>query len=369
MTDIDEQALPLTEYQFAQLPSDDLEQLRQDYQIYQKSEDRPEAQSSDVPAPSVYTERDCLITESSPHLAWCTTPTGKVTFCNRRWMDYTGQTQEQARGLGWIRAVHPADLIYLARRLKMSDNGEGRYEAEYRLRRAADGKYRWHLARAILLKNEQGVAVGWFGSASDIDERKRSEEANQRLSAIVESSDDAIIGKDLSGIITSWNRAAETIYGYTEAEALGKPVSLLIPEERRKEDNQFLSAIQAGRRMEHYETVRQRKDGQRVHVAVTISPIYDRVGKIIGASTIARNITERKRLEAERERLIGELQAALTEVKALTGLLPICASCKKIRDDQGEWTVLEKYVTEHSTAKFTHGLCPQCVPKYFGELH
>jgi PAS domain S-box-containing protein len=124
-------------------------------------------------------------------------------------------------------------------------------------------------------------------------------EASQWLAAIVESSDDAIISKDLNGIITSWNQAAERLFGYTAAEAIGKPVTTLIPRERHDEELRILDSIRRGQRIEHYETVRQRKDGRLLDISLTISPIKDDTGKVIGASKIARDITRRKRVKVE----------------------------------------------------------------------
>jgi PAS domain S-box-containing protein len=124
-------------------------------------------------------------------------------------------------------------------------------------------------------------------------------EASQWLAAIVESSDDAIISKDLNGIITSWNQAAERLFGYTADEAIGKPVTLLIPRERHDEESRILDSIKRGQRIDHYETVRQRKDGGLLDISLTVSPIKDDAGKIIGASKIVRDITRRKRVEVE----------------------------------------------------------------------
>jgi PAS domain S-box-containing protein len=112
-------------------------------------------------------------------------------------------------------------------------------------------------------------------------------EASQWLAAIVELSDDAIISKDLNGIITSWSQAAERLFGYTADEAIGKPVTLLIPRERHDEESRILDSIKRGQRIDHYETVRQRKDGRLLDISLTVSPIKDDTGKIIGASKIA----------------------------------------------------------------------------------
>jgi PAS domain S-box-containing protein len=123
--------------------------------------------------------------------------------------------------------------------------------------------------------------------------------ATQRIASIVESSSDAIISKDLNGVITSWNNGAQRIFGYTAGEVVGKPVTILIPPDRYDEEPSILERIRRGERVEHYETVRTRKDGSRVDISLTISPVKNVEGKIIGASKIARDITERKRSEAQ----------------------------------------------------------------------
>jgi PAS domain S-box-containing protein len=192
-------------------------------------------------------------------------------------------------------------------------------------------------------------------------ERKRAEEAASFLAAIVESSDDAIIGTTLEGIVLSWNRGAERIYGYPALDVIGRSISVIIPPYRPDELSQNLESIKRGQPVERYDTVRIRKDGKAVDISLTISPIKDREGRIIGVSNIARNITERRRQENERLQLIEELTDALSHVRTLSGLLPICATCKKIRDDQGYWQQLEIYIKDRSDADFTHGICPDCL--------
>jgi PAS domain S-box-containing protein len=137
----------------------------------------------------------------------------------------------------------------------------------------------------------------------------------QRLAAIVDSSNDAIISTDLNGIVTSWNRAAERIFGYTAEEIIGKPVSILAPTQHGEEMPRAIERIQRGARLEHYYTIRQRKNGERIHVSVTISPICDPAGRIIGASKIARDITERIQAEAERALLLEREREAREAVE------------------------------------------------------
>jgi PAS domain S-box-containing protein len=129
------------------------------------------------------------------------------------------------------------------------------------------------------------------------DERKAAEVMRSRLAAIVESSDDAIIAKDLNGIITAWNGSAERIFGYTESEVLGKPITIIIPSELRAQETDILRRLRSGERIEHFETVRITKTGERVLVSLTVSPVRDSTGKIIGASKIARDVTRIRQIE------------------------------------------------------------------------
>ena len=131
----------------------------------------------------------------------------------------------------------------------------------------------------------------------DTTERHQAEEARFRLAAVVECSDDAIIAKDLNGTITNWNAGAQRIFGYTEAEAVGKSIVMIIPPDLRDEETQILRRLKAGERIDHYETVRLTKAGKRVNISLIVSPVKDSTGTIIGASKIARDITERRRVE------------------------------------------------------------------------
>ncbi len=165
-----------------------------------------------------------------------------------------------------------------------------------------------------IVENECLLRV--WGTQRDITERKQAEEVRARLAAIVESSEDAIIAKTLDGIITDWNRGAKKIYGYSAQEVLGKPINILVPPDRPNEIPMILERLRRGEAIEHYETVRVAKDGRRLDISLTISPIRNSAGKIVGASTIARNITERKRAEEalkESERLYRTVIEQATE--------------------------------------------------------
>jgi PAS domain S-box-containing protein len=144
-----------------------------------------------------------------------------------------------------------------------------------------------------------GAVIGAVNVLIDISERQRAERASRHLAAIVESSDDAIVSKSLDGIIATWNKGAERLFGYAVDEVIGKSITILIPEERRDEEVDILDRIRRGERIEHFETQRRRKDGSIVEVSLTVSPITDETGRIAGASKIARDITDQKRREEQ----------------------------------------------------------------------
>jgi PAS domain S-box-containing protein len=191
--------------------------------------------------------------------------------------------------------------------------------------------------------------------------RAQAEASARYLAAIVESSEDAIYGIKLDGTVVSWNRSAERTYGFRAGEIIGRNVSILYPDERLDELIDTMERIKRGDHVGRAETARVRKGGRLVPLSVTISPMKNGDGKISGASVIARDITNRKREEQERIKLIHELTEALGRAKTLAGLLPICGECKRIRDDQGYWQQVEAYISQHSDAVFTHGICPDCL--------
>jgi len=158
------------------------------------------------------------------------------------------------------------------------------------------------------IKDSGGNVVGAVNCFQDITERKRSEEAALRLAAIIESSDDAIVSKDLDGIITSWNSGAERVFGYMAEEIIGKPIMLLVPPDQQKEEESIMERIRRGQRVDHYQTVRQRKHGSLIHISLTVSPVRNVQGIVIGASKIARDITEHKRSEAQIVNLAREAE-------------------------------------------------------------
>lgn len=166
------------------------------------------------------------------------------------------------------------------------------------------------------IRDASGTIVAASKIAHDISERQKDQESLSRLAAIVDSADDAIIGKNLKGIVTSWNKAAERIFGYSAQEMIGQSILRLIPEGLQYEEDEILRKLRAGERIEHYETTRKKKNGELFQVSVTISPIIDHSGRVIGASKIARDISDKKRVEhlliqSEKLAATGRMAAAI----------------------------------------------------------
>ena len=169
-------------------------------------------------------------------------------------------------------------------------------------------------------RDAHGQIVGWVASILDISDQKGARDARALVTSLVDSSLDAIITKDLNGLITSWNAAAQQLFGYAADEMIGKQILELIPVDRRSEENEILAKLRNGERIEHFETVRVAKDGRRLDVSVTISPLRDAAGTIVGASKIARDISAAKAAETERLRLVqqnAEITEALNNVGAI----------------------------------------------------
>jgi PAS domain S-box-containing protein len=248
------------------------------------------------------------LADAMPQIVWTARPDGDLDYYNQRWFDYTGTTFEETQGRGWEMMLHPDDLQRSVNNWTEAVRTGRSYEDEYRFKRASDGVYRWHLARAVPIHSADGNIFKWIGTCTDIEEKKREAEAYAARAAIVEAADDAVIGNDMEGNIITWNGGARRLYGYSAEEAIGRSEAMLIPLEMPDELPQILATIRRGETMEHHETVRVRKDGKRLDVSFTLSPIKDGQGKITGIAGIARDITAAKQLEAELKRSNAELE-------------------------------------------------------------
>jgi len=202
----------------------------------------------------------------------------------------------------WASRVHPEDLALteLAARAAFT-SGAHSWEHEYRFRRA-DGSYAYMFERASIVRDSGGRPIRVVGAMRDVTQPKRAEEATLRLAAIVASAADGIAGKTTDGIITSWNGAAERMFGYSEREMVGQSIFVLVPEELHDEERALLARVRQGERIEFSTTERFRKDGSRLSISLSVSPIWDPSGRVVGVSSIMRDITERKREHDELQR-------------------------------------------------------------------
>lgn len=290
------------------------------------------------------------LANSMPQLVWIAGPEGNVYWFNKRWYDYTGKTDGDNSGWGWESVHDPRFLPEVVRRWKASvDSGEP-FEMVFPLR-GKDGRFKPFLTRAVPVHDAKGAISRWFGTNTDIsgefELRRQIEEsqeqlqtaldASQRLAAIVESSDDAIIGKDLNGIVTSWNPCAERLFGYTAEEMVGQSIRKVIPVDVFPDEDRIMSAVARGERTEHFETVRRKKDGECIEVSLTLSPVLDEKGNISGVASISRDISQQKKVEkvlhtSERLASVGRLAATIAHeinnpLEAVTNLVFLAQNC------------------------------------------
>ena len=249
---------------------------------------------------------------SVPDAVWKVDREGSLTFMSPQWENILGYSMAelyQQRASIWINSIHIDDRQRVKQALEaLFDDGRP-YDVEFRAQRK-NGEWFWAHDRAVATHDQNGIRVA-TGLLSDITERKKAEESLLRLASIVEFSEDAIIGKTTEGVITSWNRAAEKMYGYTKTEVLGRNLSFLVTPERREEIRALIERVRAGHSVECFETQRLTKEGSVLDVSLSVSPIRDASGQVTGSSAIARDLTPRKR-DAEQLRL----QAASLEAAA-----------------------------------------------------
>ncbi len=258
--------------------------------------------------------------------SWAWDPrTEKVLYCSEEMFRIFGLDPRESLPSrdNFRQQIHPEDRDWVKKKFEESLRERVDTFAEYRVL-LPDGTVRHINASGHPVLNEDGELIEFVGTAVDMTERKRAEAVGQRLAAIVDFSEDAIVSKDLNGTIESWNGGAERLFGYQASEVIGKSILIIIPPDRHDEELGILECIRRGEHVKSYETVRMRKDGSLLDISLTVSPLKDAAGRIIGASKIARDITERKRAEealrdmqmqlahANRVATLGQLTASIT---------------------------------------------------------
>ena len=431
-----------------------------------------------------------LLTELAPVGIFLSDAEENCLFVNPKWCELSGLSQEEAKGKGWQRAIHPEDRERVVGERNAAGHARRGFEMEFRFL-TRDKRVSFIHVRANVLTDADGRFAGYVGTLIDQTNIRHAEQVMRNLDSIIESFQDAIMVFTLEGVVVNFNKAAERIYGYSAEEIVGQPVhTLYVSIDQWAEVRGILDSLLSGQNAAPVVAKRRRKDGATIHVSITFSLVRDVDGQVIGATSVSRDITqikltqdavqrseelfhavfdrgtvgiaminqdcrfervnplfakmlgrseaelagmevaavthpedidrgtqlitslfrneipsfsyekryirkngeslwahltataipnsdgkpvlgmamvedisERRKFQLEREEMIAQLQTALANVKTLTGLLPMCSWCKKIRDDQGSWSEVEVYVKQRSDANFTHGVCPDCQTK------
>lgn len=306
--------------------------------------------------------------------------TGTITYTNEIGARRLGLTKEEFIGMNNRQYSKPEEAKRIAGIFgEIYRTGKPAFIDEMALIRK-DGQTSFFEMSAALIRDAAGKPVGFRGTTRDITEKKQNQdrlrESEAKYRALTENMNDVVWTTDMNLIITYMSPSIKKALDFTPEELLGRtpgdvmtPASLattlsILNDELKRERE---GNADPGRSVS-FETVYYHKNGSRIWFDNVASFIRDERGKLTGIHGVSRNITDWKHAAAERERLIADLQKALSEVKTLSGLLPICSHCKKIRDDKGYWNQIENYLLEHSGAFLSHGICPECAAKYYPDI-
>ena len=263
------------------------------------------------------------IVETANEGIWLIDPDAGTIFANDRMAAMLGTSAAALVGRRVPEFVFPEDRAGVADRI--GANLAGRFETFDFCFRREDGGEVPVLAATSPVRDAAGMVVGALGMFADASDRRRAEERDRALAAIVTTSDDAIVTKTLDGTVTSWNPAAERLYGWIAAEMIGHSIARIVPSDKRQELADILARLRRGERIDHHDTARVTKDGRRLDVSVSISPLVDAAGRVVGASKIARDVTDRKQAESLREEFLAsishDLNNPLAGLKATAQLL------------------------------------------------
>ena len=276
----------------------------------------------------------------------------------------------------WVSMLHPDDRAAVIKQVDLAFETDAPVQAEWRAI-CPDGSVHWILGRWQVITGNSGEPTRLTGINIDITSRKEAEQAQRHLAAIVESSDDAIIGKDLNEIVTSWNLGAEKMFGYSAKEMIGRPITTIIPPELQEGKERFLETLGQGEQVEHFETVRLTKSGERIDVSLTISPVRDDAGRVVGASKTARDITQQKKTEQalrtnERLASVGRLAATVAHeinnpLEAVTNLVYLAKHSAALHDARKFLNAVEEeldrisHITKQTLGFYRETIAPSAV--------
>lgn len=297
----------------------------------------------------------------------------RIVDANQVFLEKLGMKKDEVVGKRCYEVTHhrpelctpPDDICPLEDSIK-----NGKHSIAEHLHYGKDGETVYMEVTTSPIKNENGEIFQVIHVARDITERKRAEEAlrksEERYRTLFEESRDAVYITTQEGEILDANESMLDLFGYSKEEMIGFNAreTYVHSEDRLK----FQQMIEREGFVKDYEIKLRKRDGTEMECLFTAIMRRTADGNIAGYQGTIHDITERNRAEEEREKLIGELKEALAKVKTLSGLIPICASCKKIRDDRGYWNQIESYIHEHSDADFSHGICPDCFKKLYPDL-
>ena len=270
-----------------------------------------------------------VLCETAPLGIFQTTPDGKCIYINMRFAEIFGLTYEEALRDGWSHTVPPDQLDYVATAWLDAVSGDGNFDLQFRIN--SENLCWVHSKASRVVAAKDGVET-YVGTVEDVTEQVMAEQARleralvqARLASIVESSNDAIVGKSIQGVISSWNPAAERLFGWSSAEMIGNTISPLLPDDKREEDAANLSRVLSGEKVGEFETVRLCKDGRAIDVALTCSLMLDEQGQAIGVSVIYRDISQRKEVEKRLSEFYStishELRSPLTSIRGALSLI------------------------------------------------
>lgn len=297
----------------------------------------------------------------------------EVTFVNKTYADYWGKKPRAMIGRPYMALIQDSIQHTLFNDLVAVRLGSTPIEIEYKIV-DAHGRIRWQQwqFQSILDKNGGMAEIQCVGR--DVTRKKmieaETEEKKEKFRNLAEITSDWIWELDKDGVYTYVSPVVHELLGYRPEEVLGKRPFDFIPEEgTQRYQGVFQEALAGGQPFRNIENISRHKDGSLVTLETSGVPIFDAAGAVIGYRGIDRDISDRKLVEKRLQEESSMLKQALTKVKRLSGMLPICASCKMIRDDKGYWSKIEAYIESHSEAEFSHGICPQCARKLYPELY